>query len=275
MTSLRRPPEQILFPLGFSFSAPAAGKLFGVPAPEIFPSSSGIIGVRLPAEKIHAKLPELVILAARSPSQRGVLAFAHAIMTTDTRAKIASARFRVNSRDVTVLGVAKGAGMIHPQLATMLVYLFTDVGASPRDLQSLLREACDQSLNCMSIDGDTSTNDTVLLLASGASGTRVKYVRVRKKLSAALTAVCQSLAEQIVSDGEGVQHVIRLFVEQARGREEALLVARTIAHSMLVKTSSAGAHPNCGRILAAAARARGATVPFWGQIFLCGERWFA
>ena len=225
-----------------------AGKLFGVPAAEIFPSSTGIIGVRLPVEKIHAKLPELI--AARSPSQRGVLAFAHAIMTTDTRAKIASARFRVNSKEVTVLGIAKGAGMIHPQLATMLVYLFTDVGASPRDLQSLLREACDQSLNCMSIDGDTSTNDTVLLLASGASGARVgarvKDVRTRKKFSAALTAVCQSLAEQIVSDGEGVQHVIRLFVEQARGREEALLVARTIAHSMLVKTAWAGADPNWG-----------------------------
>src|ERR1700675_4138006 len=186
-----------------------AGKLFGVPAAEIFPSSTGIIGVRLPAEKIHAKLPELITLSARSPSQRGVVAFAHAIMTTDTRAKIASARFRVNSKDVTVLGIAKGAGMIHPQLATMLVYLFTDVGASPSDLQSLLREACDQSLNCMSIDGDTSTNDTVLLLASGAGGpgggARAKDGRVRKKFSAALTAVCQSLAEQIVSDGEGVQ----------------------------------------------------------------------
>jgi len=249
-----------------------AGKLFGVPAAEIFPSSTGIIGVRLPAEKIHAKLPELITLSARSPSQRGVVAFAHAIMTTDTRAKIASARFRVNSKDVTVLGIAKGAGMIHPQLATMLVYLFTDVGASPSDLQSLLREACDQSLNCMSIDGDTSTNDTVLLLASGASGARVgaraKDVRVRKKFSAALTAVCQSLAEQIVSDGEGVQHVIRLFVEQARGREEALVVARTIAHSMLVKTAWAGADPNWGRILAAVGRCGAPIDPSRIQIFI-------
>jgi glutamate N-acetyltransferase / amino-acid N-acetyltransferase len=249
-----------------------AGKLFGVPAAEIFPSSTGIIGVRLPAEKIHAKLPELITLSARSPSQRGVVAFAHAIMTTDTRPKIASARFRVNSKEVSVLGVAKGAGMIHPQLATMLVYLFTDVGASPRELQILLREACDESLNCMSIDGDTSTNDTVLLLASGASGARVgaraKDVRVRKKFSAALTAVCQSLAEQIVSDGEGVQHVIRLFVEQARGREEALVVARTIAHSMLVKTAWAGADPNWGRILAAVGRCGAPIDPSRIQIFI-------
>jgi glutamate N-acetyltransferase/amino-acid N-acetyltransferase len=229
-----------------------AGKLLGVTAAEIVPSSTGIIGVRLPAKKIHSRLPQLI--AARAASQRAVLAFAHAIMTTDTRPKIASARFCRDSKDVTVLGIAKGAGMIHPQLATMLVYLFTDVGASARELQSFLREACDQSLNCMSIDGDTSTNDTVLLLASGASGARVGDDGSRKKLSAALSAVCQSLAEQIVSDGEGVQHVIRLFVEQARSREEALVVARTIAHSMLVKTAWAGADPNWGRILAAVGR---------------------
>jgi len=255
-----------------------AGDLFGVPAAEIFPSSTGIIGVRLPAEKIRAKLPELI--AARSPSQRGVLAFAHAIMTTDTRPKLASARFRASlsesstagSKEVTVLGIAKGAGMIHPQLATLLVYLSTDVDASPRELQTLLREACDDSLNCISIDGDTSTNDTVLLLASGASGARVRDVRTRKKLSAALTAVCQSLAEQIVSDGEGVQHVIRLFVEQARSREEALLVARTIAHSMLVKTAWAGADPNWGRILAAVGRCGAPIDPSRVQILIGSQK---
>jgi glutamate N-acetyltransferase / amino-acid N-acetyltransferase len=243
-----------------------AGRLLGVPAAEIFPSSTGIIGVPLPAEKIHAKLPELI--AARSANERGVLAFAHAIMTTDTRAKIASARLRIGSKDVTVLGIAKGAGMIHPQLATMLVYLFTDVATSPRGLRALLREACDQSLNCMSIDGDTSTNDTVLLLASGASGARVRDSGTRRKLSVALAGVCQSLAEQIVSDGEGVQHVIRLFVEQARSREEALIVARTIAHSMLVKTAWAGADPNWGRILAAVGRCGLPIDPTRVQIFI-------
>jgi glutamate N-acetyltransferase / amino-acid N-acetyltransferase len=255
-----------------------AGKLFDVPAAEVFPSSTGIIGVRLPAEKIRAKLPEL--LARRSPGQRGVMGFAHAIMTTDTRPKIASARFRASSsessskgsKEVTLLGIAKGAGMIHPQLATMLVYLFTDVGASSRELLPLLREACDQSLNCMSIDGDTSTNDTVLLLANGASGARARDIRIRKKLSAALTAVCQSLAEQIVSDGEGVQHVIRLFVEHARSREEALLVVRTVAHSMLVKTAWAGADPNWGRILAAVGRSGAPIDPSRVQIFIGEQR---
>jgi glutamate N-acetyltransferase/amino-acid N-acetyltransferase len=158
--------------------------------------------------------------------------------------------------------------MIHPQLATMLVYLFTDVRATPRELQSLLRDACDDSLNCMSIDGDTSTNDTLLLLASGASGARVKDIHARKKFSIALTEVCQSLAEQIVTDGEGVQHVISLFVEQARSREDALQVARTIAHSMLVKTAWAGADPNWGRILAAVGRCGVLIDPSRVQIYI-------
>jgi glutamate N-acetyltransferase/amino-acid N-acetyltransferase len=251
-----------------------AGELFGASANEIFPSSTGIIGVQLPAEKIYAKLPELV--AARSASQRAVLAFASAIMTTDSRPKLASARFRASSRDgskeVTVLGIAKGAGMIHPQMATMLVYLFTDVAATPRELQSFLRKACDDSLNCMSIDGDTSTNDTVLLLASGASGAKVKDLRTRKQLAVALNSVCQSLAEQIISDGEGVQHVIRLFVEQAPSREEALLVARTIAHSLLVKTAWAGADPNWGRILAAIGRCGAPIDPKRVQILIANQR---
>jgi glutamate N-acetyltransferase/amino-acid N-acetyltransferase len=244
----------------------SAGSLLGVSAAEIFPSSTGIIGVQLPAEKICAALPKLI--AARSGSERAALAFADAIMTTDTRRKIASARLRIGSKGVTLLGMAKGAGMIHPQLATMLVYLFTDVKATARELQPLLRTACDSSLNCMSIDGDTSTNDTVLLLASGASGVGLRDAGVRKKFSAALTAVCQSLAEQIVSDGEGVRHVIRLFIEQARSREEALLVARTIAHSMLVKTAWAGADPNWGRILAAVGRCGMAIDPSGVQIFI-------
>jgi glutamate N-acetyltransferase/amino-acid N-acetyltransferase len=226
-----------------------AAKLLGVSAAEIFPSSTGIIGVPLPGDKIIRKLSKLI--AARRPTQHDVLAFAQAIMTTDTRPKIASARFEAHSRQVTLLGIAKGSGMIHPKLATMLVYLFTDIAASPRDLQQLLRDACDHSLNTMSVDGDTSTNDTVLLLASGQSGARVRDIRVRTKFGDALQAVCQSLAEQIVSDGEGVEHVIRLFVEQARSRDEALQLARAIAHSALVKTAWAGADPNWGRILAA------------------------
>lgn len=223
-----------------------AGRLLGVDAAEIFPSSTGIIGVPLPAEKILGALPKLT--ASRQASHKGLRKFAAAIMTTDTRPKVASARIQVGKASVTVTGVAKGAGMIHPQLATMLVYLFSDIAASPAELKRLLRPACDRTFNCISIDGDTSTNDTVLLLASGRSGVRIKSVTPR--FATALSEVCQSLATQIVSDGEGVEHVIRLSIEQAKNREEALRVAKAIAHSLLVKTAWAGADPNWGRILA-------------------------
>jgi glutamate N-acetyltransferase/amino-acid N-acetyltransferase len=246
------------------------GRLLRVAPAEVFPSSTGIIGVHLPVKKILVKLPQLI--ATSEASELRALAFANAIMTTDTRPKIASRRFSVGSTPITLLGVAKGAGMIHPQLATMLVYLFTDVAASPRELQTLLRDACDDSLNCMSIDGDTSTNDTVLLLASGASGLKITNVAVRRPFANALGTVCQSLAEQIISDGEGVQHVIRLFVEQARSREEAMQVARTIAHSMLVKTAWAGADPNWGRILAAVGRSGVEVNPSRVQIFIGNQK---
>ncbi len=258
-----------------------AAKILGVRPTEVFPSSTGIIGVPLPDSKIRAKLPELIRRC--SASLRGADEFARAIMTTDTRPKIAAARFRVSPKrqsgrsrastagDVTLLGIAKGAGMIHPQLATLLVYLFTDLAATGAELRSLLRDACNESFNCMSIDGDTSTNDTVLLLASGAGRARARDSVGRKKFSAALNGVCRSLAEQIISDGEGVQHVIRLHVAGARTREEALTVARAIAHSLLVKTAWAGADPNWGRILAAVGRCGVAIDPSRANVFI-GEQ---
>jgi glutamate N-acetyltransferase/amino-acid N-acetyltransferase len=228
------------------------GQLLGVTSEAVFPSSTGIIGVPLPVEKIISALPELA--AARDTTQQAITGFARAIMTTDTRAKTAFAGFPLKQVTVKVLGIAKGAGMIHPQLATMLVYLFTDVAATPAELRRALRKACDATFNCMSIDGDTSTNDTVLLLASGKTGVSLKKTSIRKKFVEAVSQVCQSLAEQIVSDGEGVRHVIRLSIEQARNQQEARRVARTVAHSLLVKTAWAGADPNWGRILAAVGR---------------------
>ena len=227
-------------------------ELLGVQAAEVFPSSTGIIGVPLPVGKIISRLPDLA--AAREASEQGIASFAHAIMTTDTRPKLAGVDFHSGKATVKVLGIAKGAGMIHPQLATMLVYLFTDIAATPGELSQVLRDACDDSFNSISIDGDTSTNDTVLLLASGRSGVRLKSASGRGKFSTALQEVCQSLAGQIVSDGEGVRHVIRLSIEQAKDSEEARQVARTVAHSLLVKTAWAGADPNWGRILAAVGR---------------------
>ncbi|HTD22280.1 MAG TPA: bifunctional glutamate N-acetyltransferase/amino-acid acetyltransferase ArgJ [Terriglobales bacterium] len=225
------------------------GENAGVPIQQVFPSSTGIIGVPFPAEKILAHLPQL--MAQAEASEKAVRAFVGAIMTTDLRPKLASAQFKFAGKPISILGIAKGAGMIHPQMATMLVYLFTDVQASPSLLKTHLREAVDGSLNCISIDGDTSTNDTALLLASGSSGVALQSASARARFRDSLAEVCRSLATQIVADGEGVRHVVRLLVQQARSGEEADRVARTIAHSLLVKTAWAGADPNWGRILAA------------------------
>jgi glutamate N-acetyltransferase/amino-acid N-acetyltransferase len=213
----------------------------------VFPSSTGIIGVQLPLEKIHAAIPSLV--SSASPGADAFDQFANAILTTDTHKKVASQSITFNQTPVILAGVAKGAGMIHPNMATMLVYLFTDLAASPRELQTCLNEAADQSFNNISIDGDTSTNDTALLLASSKSG--VQFKSIRNEFQAALTKVCRSLAGQIVADGEGVKHVVRLNIEQARSRSEARQIGRSIANSPLVKTAWAGADPNWGRILAA------------------------
>jgi glutamate N-acetyltransferase/amino-acid N-acetyltransferase len=223
-----------------------AGRL-KVRASQVFPSSTGIIGVPLPVEKISNALPGLIQAAAAGAEAFD--AFANAILTTDTHKKVACQSLAYKGADVILAGVAKGAGMIHPNMATMLVYLFTDVIAGPGELQRSLLGAVDHSFNNISIDGDTSTNDTALLLASGKSGTRLEWVR--DEFQAALTKVCRSLAAQIVADGEGVKHVVRLNIEQARTRDEARQIGRAIANSPLVKTAWAGADPNWGRMLAA------------------------
>jgi glutamate N-acetyltransferase / amino-acid N-acetyltransferase len=227
----------------------AVGGLLRVPSDEVFPSSTGIIGVPLPTEKVLATLATLV--SGRGTTKKHLDQFARAIMTTDTRPKLASVRFHSGNGTITLVGVAKGSGMIHPQLATMLVFLFTDAASTPPDLKRLLRHACGLTFNRISVDGDTSTNDTALLLASGKSGVRLNNKSTRKHFVDALGEICQSLAEQIVSDGEGVQHVIRLSIEQASSQKEALQVGRAVARSLLVKTAWAGADPNWGRILAA------------------------
>jgi glutamate N-acetyltransferase / amino-acid N-acetyltransferase len=215
---------------------------------QVFPSSTGIIGVPLPVEKITAALPS--VIASTQPGAAALDSFANAILTTDTHPKITSQTIAYKGASATLSGVAKGAGMIHPDMATMLVYLFSDVIASPRELQRSLKSAVDETFNNISIDGDTSTNDTVLLLASGKSG--IQLNTVRNEFDSCLTKICRSLAAQIVADGEGVQHVVRLKIEQARTKEEARQIARAIANSALVKTAWAGADPNWGRILAAA-----------------------
>jgi glutamate N-acetyltransferase/amino-acid N-acetyltransferase len=220
---------------------------------EVIPSSTGIIGVPLPAEKILAVLPDARSWIGATPGHAE--AFADAILTTDTRRKIARAVIDIDGKQVHLFGCCKGAGMIHPRLgpphATMLVYLFTDLAASTEELNSLLPPAVENSFNSISIDGDTSTNDTVLLLASGASGIALDD-RVGPAFQDALKLVCGSLAHQIVSDGEGVTHVVTLDIQGAATEEDARTVARAIANSPLNKTAWSSADPNWGRLLAAA-----------------------
>jgi glutamate N-acetyltransferase / amino-acid N-acetyltransferase len=217
---------------------------------EVFPSSTGIIGVPLPAEKLIAALPEISArMGAESDHFQEV---ADAILTTDTVEKTAFARLEIEGREVRIAATCKGSGMIHPQLvphATMLVYILTDAAATPAVLDGYLRKAIELSFNRISVDGDTSTNDTVLLLASGASGVEIDDHNA--EFAVALSEVCTSLARQIVADGEGIGHVVELRIDGGANDADALKVAKAIAHSPLVKTAWAGCDPNWGRLVAA------------------------
>lgn len=241
----------------------AVANAFGCLPEEVFPSSTGIIGVPLPSEKLIAALPELTASLGSEASHFS--AAAHAILTTDLVEKTAFARIELTGRDgtareVRIAAFGKGSGMIHPQLvphaamhaakhATMLVYVLTDAAIEPSDLDGYLRAAVELSFNRISVDGDTSTNDTVLLLASGASG--VKIGAGDAAFGAALTEVCTSMAKQVVADGEGATHVVELRINSANSDADALRVAKAIAHSPLVKTAWAGCDPNWGRLAAA------------------------
>jgi glutamate N-acetyltransferase / amino-acid N-acetyltransferase len=235
----------------------AAAETFHCIFDEVFPSSTGIIGVPFPGDKVVAALPAAKDALGSTPAHAEL--FARAIMTTDTKMKVARAVVDVDGVEVRIFGAAKGAGMIHPQLgapvgpphATMLVYLFTDVAAESEELGDLLEPAVERSFNSISIDGDTSTNDTVLLLASGTSGVKLNQ-RSGEAFANALRLVCGSLAYQIVDDGEGVGHVVTLHVTGARTEAEAKQVAKAIAHSPLCKTAWSSGDPNWGRLLAAA-----------------------
>ncbi len=230
--------------------APLAHRFLPARLEQVFPSSTGIIGVPLPAEKIAAVLPGLAkTLGADCDHFHRA---AQAILTTDTVEKIAFARLANDGREVRIAALGKGSGMIFPQLvphATMLVYVLTDAQVEPAVLDDYLREAVEVSFNRISVDGDTSTNDTVLLMASGASGAVVGAENT--EFAAALTQVCTSLARQIVADGEGISHVVELHIEGAATNADAFMIAKAIAHSPLVKTAWAGSDSNWGRLIAA------------------------
>ena len=221
---------------------------------EVFVCSTGVIGVQLPVEKILRALPSLT--RNRRPSARSFAELSLAICTTDTRPKTAAASFKMAGKKIHLVGCAKGAGMIHPNMATTLAFVATDAAISPPLLQKTLSEVTRRTFNSISVDGDTSTNDTLLVLANGEAGAPAiqKDSKAHRAFTTALEEVCQSLALQIVADGEGAQRVIEIEVRHAKSEAAARRIAETIATSPLVKTAFAGGDPNWGRIFAAAGR---------------------
>ncbi len=223
----------------------------GNPA-KVLPFSTGVIGERLPVEKIQAVIPKICGYLQEDNWAQA----ANAIMTTDTFAKAASEQIEIAGQILTVTGISKGAGMIQPDMATMLGFVATDAVISQSLLQQCIADAADQSFNRITVDGDTSTNDACMLVASGCS--QVPEIKQHSDayqlFSAAVTRVCKRLAELIVRDGEGATKLITISVEQALDSQEALKVAKTVAHSPLVKTAFFASDPNWGRILAAVGR---------------------
>jgi glutamate N-acetyltransferase / amino-acid N-acetyltransferase len=240
-------------------TAATLSRLLGCEPCQVLVCSTGVIGVPLRIEKILSAAPTLV--QSRSSEPAAFDQFKCAIMTTDTRPKWAAAQFRIGGKQIRLLGCAKGSGMIAPNMATMLGFLATDVDVSSSLLSRALSSVVARTFNAITVDGDTSTNDAVILLANSESGAR-KITSENgdyRRFLAALEDVCKSLALAIISDGEGAQRVIKIEVRGAPSVAAADKIARTIANSPLVKTAFAGAEPNWGRILAAAGRAG---VPF-------------
>jgi glutamate N-acetyltransferase/amino-acid N-acetyltransferase len=222
-------------------------------AEQVLPFSTGVIGENLPLDKMLKALPAARADLAEDHWDKA----ARAIMTTDTFPKGASQVIEIDGSPVTITGISKGAGMIHPNMATMLCFVATDARIKSSLLQHCLEQAVEQSFNRITVDGDTSTNDACVILASGNSEAPeiIAGSPAFQQFSQALNAVCSSLAEAIVRDGEGATKLIRIIVEQAASEDEAVQVAKTIAHSPLVKTAFFASDPNWGRILAAVGRA--------------------
>ncbi|MCP5215460.1 MAG: bifunctional glutamate N-acetyltransferase/amino-acid acetyltransferase ArgJ [Pseudomonadales bacterium] len=223
-------------------------------AQSILPFSTGVIGEPLPVQRLVNALP----MALQQFSADGWAEAAQGILTTDTRPKGASVRFEHEGKAFHVTGIAKGSGMIRPDMATMLAFIATDVPALQPVLQRLLESANKESFNRITVDGDTSTNDACVLIATGTSGDEVlarTESALYEKLLSAVTQVCVELAQAIIKDGEGATKFIRIEVDDGKTEEECLLVAYAIAHSPLVKTALFASDPNWGRILAVVGRA--------------------
>ena len=231
----------------------------------IFPASTGVIGVELDPALITDAIPQLTSALSADAFE----SVARAIMTTDTRPKVASEELKLKTGTVRVAGLTKGSGMIHPNMATTIGFVMTDADLPARHLRPMLVRGIGRSFNSLTVDGDMSTNDTVALLASGASRVTPSS-KERKVLDELVTWVLESLAEQIAADGEGARKLIVIRTAGFRNDEDARKVARTIANSPLVKTAIAGSDPNWGRILSAAGYAGVAFDPAHVDIHLQG-----
>ena len=223
----------------------------GVAEEEVLVSSTGVIGEPLPVEKIKSAMTDLVAAL----HGEGIHDFAEAIMTTDTVPKVISRRGELDGKVFTVSGVTKGAGMIRPDMATMLCYVMTDIQASPVLLKEMLKAGVDLSLNRITVDGDTSTNDTTLLMANGLSGAEVINDAQKGVFQLVLNDVLISLAKWLIKDGEGATKLVEIMVTGAESDQDARRIADTVAHSNLFKTALFGEDANWGRIIAAAGRA--------------------
>ncbi len=240
-----------------------ASEAMGIPAGRILIASTGVIGDFMPMDLLSEEIP---MLSKKTLSEDGLLAqsfhkAAEAIKTTDTTVKISHATVLVGGREVRIWGCAKGAGMIHPKVtpsgkphATMLAFILTDVQAKQKELTGMLEQASDESFNCVTVDGDMSTNDSVFLLANGASGATLKTAKDRAAFQKALTEVCIDLSKKIAKDGEGASKFLEIRVWGAKNPKEARRMAEVVATSPLVKTAAYGEDSNWGRILASMGR---------------------
>ena len=225
------------------------GDLLRIPSKQVLIAATGVIGQPLPMDRIRAALPKLV----KALSPQGGHAAAEAIMTTDTRPKEAAVKVEVNGRPITIGGIAKGVGMIEPHLATMFCFLTTDAAVAPAALRSALMRSVDDSFNRVTVDSDQSTSDTVAILANGLAETAPLDAGSRgfRQFTRALGAVTTRLARMLVEDGEGATRLVTVAVRGARTRRDAVVVARSVANSPLVKTAINGQDPNWGRIMMA------------------------
>jgi len=230
--------------------AKAVAEKLGVPEEMVLVSSTGVIGQFLPVEKVESGMPRLF----DALSSEGFLDFAESIMTTDTRPKKLSRTAEAAGKSFNITCIAKGAGMIRPDMATMLSYVCTDVEADPAALKQLLTDAVNISFNRITIDGDTSTNDTVLILANGKSGLSLEDAAVRDTFKNILEEMLIEMAKMVVKDGEGVTKLVEIRIGNALSDDDAKKMADTVAHSNLVKTAFFGEDANWGRIIAALGR---------------------